>query len=315
MIDRLRLGGREYLILQQMSMVQRARYMAFDPRAGPDGDLRAILVLPRGRATAQHLRTLQQLSRGNVNLPMILDSQAKQGNFFVVLAWVTGLDLKRYLDQVRSGVTVRPSASEALRLFRGLAHAVAQLNRFDGMAHGDIKPANLILTQRPTRLVMVDYGSAWGLPRTLHREEGDGTSRSYAAPEMQSDTVSPDFRSDQFSASVVFYELLTLQLPYDQLGGQAGRPEYAEAMSDKLIPPSQLSPDRGRLPAPLWQAIDRLAANGLSFDPDGRYATGSLWLDEVHRALALVQPRSDLSPVNRRLTRVVAWLAERLGRG
>ena len=161
---------------------------------------------------------------------------------------------------------------------------------------------------------MIDFGSAWAVERTTAKEEGDGISKAYAAPELQSPNAVADFRSDQFSASVVLYELLTLERPYDQLGGQAGRPELAESMKDKLVPPSRLSPDRRRLPRDIWTGVDRVVTTGLALDPDGRYPTCDAWLQEFNRVYATMQPRPQLSPLNSRLTRVVDWLAGRLRR-
>lgn len=83
--------------------------------------------------------------------------------------------------------------------------------------------------------MLVDFGSAWPIERTARRELGDGFHASYAAPELQGATGVIDGRADQFSASVVLYEMLTGQLPY-QWGGKAGRPEFSHTFcSDREI--------------------------------------------------------------------------------
>ena len=194
------------------------------------------------------------------------------------------------------------------------AHGLAQLHRRHAIVHGDIKPANLILARNPSRLVMIDFGSAWGIERTARRDAGDGLSRAYAAPELQSRTQIADFRSDQFSASAILYELLTLERPYDSLGGQAGRPEFAERMKDKLTLPSRLSPDLARLPGPFWTELDRAVRTGLSLDAESRYSTPGVWLDQLDRVVIAMQPGPGLTPLNARLTRVVSWLGEKLKR-
>lgn len=313
-IERLTVGRRQYLILEKTGSADRCRFMAFDPYAGPDGDLRAILVLPQSPAAEQHVRVLKRISANNINLPTILEYRRRKDELLVVLTWVRGMDLEGYLRKVRSGRKPRPSATEAFRLVRGLAHGLGQIHRRHAIIHGDIKPANLIVASDPSRLVMIDFGSAWGAERTIAREEGDGISRPYAAPELQSPNTVADFRSDQFSASVVLYELLTLQRPYDNLGGQAGKPGLADRMKDKLIPPSRLSPDRRRLPREIWTGVDRIVTTGLALEPDGRYPTCDTWLTEFNRVYAAMQPQSQLSPLNSRLTRVVEWLAGKFRR-
>lgn len=313
-IDRLTVGRRQYLLLEKTGGGDRTRYMAFDPHAGPEGDLRAILVLPRSPAAGQHIRVLKRVSANNVNLPTILEYRVQGGNLIVVLTWVRGTDLQTYLDDVRASRQPRPGATEAFRLVRGLAHGLAQLHRRHAIVHGDIKPANLILARNPSRLVMIDFGSAWGIERTKGRDAGDGLSRAYAAPELQSGTQTADFRSDQFSASVILYELLTLERPYDSLGGKAGRPEFAERMKDKLTLPSRLSPDLARLPGPFWTELDRVVGTGLSLDAETRYSTPGAWLDQFNRVLIAMQPGPQLTPLNARLTRVVSWLGAKLKR-
>lgn len=313
-IDTMSVGKRQYLILEKTGSADRSRFMAFDPYAGPDGDLRAIFVLPRSRAAEQHIRVLKRISANNINLPTILEYRAHRDELFVVLTWVRGMDLKSFLREVQNAKKPRPSATEAFRLVRGLAHGLGQLHRRHAIVHGDIKPANLIVASDPSRLVMIDFGSAWTVERTTAKEEGDGVSRPYAAPELQSPGPVADFRSDQFSASVVLYELLTLERPYDQLGGQAGRPELVETMEGKLVPPSRLSPDRRRIPRDIWKGIDRVVTTGLALQPEGRYPTCDAWLRELNLVHATMQPKPQLSPLNSRLTRVVDWLAGRLRR-
>jgi serine/threonine protein kinase len=312
-LDRLNIGRRNYLILKRLASAPRRRLLAFDPHAGPGGDLRAILILPRTAASRQHLRVLKAAS-ANVNLPKIVDYHRHGDEWRLALEWITGPDLKTYLDDLRRRERARrPSAFEAFRLFRGLAHGLSQLHR-RGMIHGDVHPGNLILTTNPTRVVPIDFGSAWQAHQTMGRAEGDGLHPAYAAPEIQNAAGFVDFRSDQFSATVILYELLTLTLPYDGLGGNAGRAELAGDAPTKYEPPSELSPNNAKLPSRVRQGIDRVAATGLAFTPDDRYLTPSAWLDNIDQFYRDRQPQQPLSPVAEGMTRVVNWLADRLRR-
>jgi serine/threonine protein kinase len=311
--DRLSIGRRNYLILQRLATAPRQRLLAFDPYAGPGGELRSILILPKGAASRQHLQVLKTAS-ANVNLPTILDYRPQRDQWQLVLQWIHGPDLKSYLADLRHRDNARwPSASEAFRLFRGLAHGLSQLHR-RGIIHGDVHPGNLILTSNTTRVVPIDFGSAWQSERSLTRAEGDGLHPAYAAPEIQTAARFADFRSDQFSAAVVLYELLTLTLPYDGLGGKAGRPELAPTMAGKYVPPSQLSSDRKRLPRRIWQEIDRVTATGLAFNPDDRYPTPNAWLDEVERVFRGLQSQEPLSPLAEGVSRVVGWVVDRISK-
>jgi serine/threonine protein kinase len=148
--------------------------------------------------------------------------------------------------------------------------------------HGDVRPDNLVLCREPNRLVLIDFGSAWRVEKTCQRQEGDGVSAFYAAPEQLQQREFVDFRSDQFSASVVLYEMLTLELPYGGLGGKAGLDDFhVSSMSQSWVPPSQLSADRNRIPRWLWSRIDRIVRRGLALEPDQRYANAKDWLEDI----------------------------------
>ena len=310
-IERRTVGGRVYLVLEKLSTNGRQRYLVFDPFACPGGDFRVLLVLPKSAAALQHVRVLKRLSTGNSNLPTILEYRNSRDEIALVTTWVKGSDLRRYLDIVRVGKMPRPSPNECLRLVRGLAHGVSQLHRRQTIVHGDLKPANLIVARDPTRLVMIDFGSAWFVSHSICHDQGDGLSRIYAAPEMQAGTEPVDFRSDQFSASVILYEMLTLQRPYDQLGGQAGLPGIESRMRDSLIPPSRLSPDRGRLTRDFWKELDRLTMKGLALAPDDRFSTPTEWLDALDRLHSSIRPRSLRLNERSRWTRVIEWIFRR----
>jgi serine/threonine protein kinase len=287
--------------------------MAFDPHAGPGGELRSLAIVPMSPAVRQHVKILKRVSAGSSNLPLLLDYENRGEQLILVSSWIPGPDLARYVEDIRRGQQLQPSATEAFKLVRGLAHGLGQLHRRATIVHGDLKPANLILGSGPARLVMIDFGSAWLTCRTQTRDEGDGVSSAYAAPELQCGQFS-DARSDQFSASVILFELLTLKLPYDGLGGSAGRPEFAARMQHKLVPPSRLSPDRSSLPKRLWQAVDEVVLQGLALDPNERFTATRLWIDALDRIHAQLKPMPRLSPLNRRLTGVVDWITDKLRR-
>ena len=239
----IKVRDRVYRVLEDVGGAGRKRYWVRDRRAGPRGDYRQILVLPRGEASSQHIAALQRLSHGNPNLPTILDCETRGDEIFVVTNWVRGPDLETYLEDVRSKAPQRLTPTEVMKLYRGLAHGLSQMHQHRGVRHGDIKPANLIIAREPNRLVMIDFGSAWMTERTTRRDPGDGTSHGYTAPERLDDRQRPDnegsvvdARSEQFSATVVAYEMLTGVLPYGKMGGKAGllenRPIYEPLYRD-----------------------------------------------------------------------------------
>ena len=277
-IGRQRIAGRTYLLLKQLTAPPRVRYQAFDPRVQ---EFRSLLVLPAEAVGRRHLRVIQRASEANDNIPKLVDSGRTGGELWLVVTWVTGPDLKQYLKRVRAGRTARPSSREVIRLLRGLAHGLRHLHNNSQLVHGDLTPANLILQSRPTRLVTIDFGSAWLRESATHAGDGDGASAVYAAPELQTRVSQPDFRSDQFSASLIAYELLTLQIPYGHLGGRAGRPGLCAGSQIPLNKVSENSPDAKQLPKSLRQEIDDVIARGLSLSAEDRFPTPRAWVNAL----------------------------------
>jgi serine/threonine protein kinase len=169
----------------------------------------------------------------------------------------------------------------------------------------------VIITDHPSRLILIDFGSAWTTDRTASREDGDGMNPLYAAPELQTKEATPvGFFADQFSVSVLFYELLTQELPYGKLGGKAGRPESISRARDALVPPSHISRVCRGLPRPLRDGIDRLAMRGLALEAADRYPDRHAWLDDLFEVYARFRLPAELSPAQALLTRVIGWFVK-----
>jgi serine/threonine protein kinase len=197
-----------------------------------------------------------------------------------------------------------------MRLIHGLANAVCKLRTKFRVAHGDIQPANVILTSHPSRLVLIDFGSAWTAEAAARRHEGDGHHRWYAAPELQTNATPVGFHADQFSVSVLLYELLTQQLPYGGLGGKAGRPEFIARTKNSLVPPSQCSKPCRSLPRPLRELIDSVAVRGLALDPAERFSDRHVWLDALFEVSARFRLAPETSAAASTLTRVIGWFVK-----
>ncbi|MCI0402397.1 MAG: protein kinase [Acidobacteria bacterium] len=312
-LDRLRVGGREYFVLERLSGGARERYLVFDPSAGPRGDLRALLILPFSQGTFQHLRVLQRLTQHHASFPSIIEYHRRDHQVYLLQSWVRGRTLEELLHRARRQPRSWPTAIQAFQTYRRLAHALGQLHNVATCVHADLKPAHILLVRQ--RVVLVDFGSAWTLERTASRLPGDGMTPCYASPEQHRGAAFVDFRSDHFSAAVIAYELLTRRLPYDGLGGKAGREDHSVAFAHTLVPPSRLCQDVDRLPGEFWQRLDRVLLTALALEPDKRFATRRTCLDELDALDAHLRLRPRLHPLNQAilngLDRVWNWLGRR----
>src|SRR5262249_11493222 len=111
------------------------------------------------------------------------------------------------------------------------------------------------------------------------RAAGDGLTPVYAAPEQLRSEAAVDWRADQFAIGVVLFELLTLAIPYEGLGGRVAVAAGGEGID--LIPPSRLSRNPTQLPTRPWAPLDRLVARMLARDAGERFASGAALLSAL----------------------------------
>lgn len=128
-----------------------------------------------------------------------------EGTFYLIMEYVEGTNLR---ELIRSGV----ESQTAVRLIAQLCDALAYAHD-RGVVHRDIKPENVLITLDGT-VKVADFGLAKlqkveARTRT-HRIVG---TPQYMAPEQLRDPKSVDHRADVFAIGVVFYEMLTGQLP------------------------------------------------------------------------------------------------------
>lgn len=235
-----------------MGAVYKARQPSLDR-------LVAVKVLPvevgRDPAFAERFtreaRALARLSHPNI--VGIYDFGQADGLYYFVMEYVDGVSLrqlveKRSLDP-RQALALVPQICDALQF----AHD-------EGIVHRDVKPENILLDKRG-RVKIADFGLAKLLGRAadeavLTRVEQVMGTPLYMAPEQMQGSHAVDHRADIYSLGVVFYEMLTGELP---LG--------------RFAPPSQKAQVDVRLDQVVLRALER--------EPERRYQHASDVKSEV----------------------------------
>lgn len=148
----------------------------------------------------------------------------------------------------------------ALALGAFLARAAQHLVRLD-LAHGDIKPDNILVLRDPSSpsaawdFRLIDLGSAIELYSLASRA---GTA-SYLAPERFGGTPISE-RTELYAIGATLYECLTRRLPYGEIE-RFQTPSFGTPPK----PPSTHNPA-----VPAW--LDALLLRSLSASPEERYA-------------------------------------------
>jgi predicted Ser/Thr protein kinase len=142
------------------------------------------------------------------NIVRVFEFGEREGWFFLVMELVDGKSLRELMD----GGGIR--ADEALAIVPQICAAL-QYAHDQGVVHRDIKPAN-VLVDRTGRVRIADFGLAKlveGEDVTLTRAGQVMGTLHYMAPEQYKTPDHVDHRADIYSLGVVFYEMLTGEVP------------------------------------------------------------------------------------------------------
>lgn len=193
-----------------MGAVYKARQKQLDR-------LVALKILPpeigQSEAFAERF-TREARSLAKLSHPQIVSvydfGHTEQGLYYFMMEYIDGTDLRRV---IQSGTL---SAAQALTIVPQICEAL-QFAHEEGIVHRDIKPENILLDKKG-RVKIADFGLAKLLDRpaavyTLTRAGQRMGTPHYMAPEQIEHPGHVDHRADIYSLGVVFYEMLTGQLP------------------------------------------------------------------------------------------------------
>jgi serine/threonine protein kinase len=171
-----------------------------------------VLLPPPGEVAGwterfeREARTLARLSHPGI--VAVHDFGSKGDLVWIVMELVEGTNLRELMGDGR----LEPA--EALAIVPAICEAL-QYAHDNGVVHRDIKPENVLL-DTTGRVKLVDFGLAKlqnnGDPHLTRTDQAMGTPR-YMAPEQIEHPLEVDHRADIFSLGVVFYEMLTGQVP------------------------------------------------------------------------------------------------------
>ncbi len=187
----------------------------------------ALKVLPKSLAATPGFaerftregRVLARLSHPNI---VAVHDFGESGGFcYLIMEYVDGVNLRQAM---RAG---RFTPEQALNIIPALCDAL-QFAHSQGVLHRDIKPENILLDSKG-RVKIADFGIA----KIISEDAGDamlltqsgarlGTA-PYMAPEQIEQPATVDHRADIYSLGVVFYEMLTGELPLGRFAAPSER--------------------------------------------------------------------------------------------
>ncbi|HFQ7565191.1 TPA: serine/threonine-protein kinase StkP [Streptococcus pneumoniae] len=138
----------------------------------------------------------------------ITDIGEEDGQQYLAMEYVAGLDLKRYIKE-----HYPLSNEEAVRIMGQILLAM-RLAHTRGIVHRDLKPQNILLTPDGTAKV-TDFGIAVAFAETSLTQTNSMLGSVHYLSAEQARGSKATVQSDIYAMGIIFYEMLTGHIPYD----------------------------------------------------------------------------------------------------
>lgn len=229
------------------------------------------------------LREAQTMAKlSHPNIVTVFDFGQVEDFYYLTMEFVDGVNLR---DTI---ATNKISAAEALTIVPQLCEAL-QYAHDKGVVHRDIKPEN-ILIDKDGSIKIADFGLAKMLDPNPNQVSLTATqqvlgTRNYMAPEQLESPEAVDHRADLYSLGVVFYELLTGELPLGRFALPSEKRPYVSSRLDDVVMRT-LEKDPGRR----FQQASQIKTACESLDQPAASATTPEPAETTAKPLALGPP-------------------------
>lgn len=168
---------------------------------------------------------------------------------YYVMAFIEGENLKKYIENKPLSIDL------AIELGIFLLKMSQFLFKYD-LVHGDIKPENIMVTDRKGKLAfkMIDFGSI----TEAYSDTSKAGTPSYLAPERFKEAPISE-QSEIYAIGVTLYEVLTRKYPFGEI-----EPFQNPSFKKSIKQPSKINPK-----IPLW--FDSILLRALDVNIDRRY--------------------------------------------
>ena len=224
-----------------MGVVYKARHRGLDR-------LVALKILPPGidrdrGFQERFVREARALARLNhPHIVAIYDFGQVEGRYYFMMEFVDGATLRSMLQAghltPQAAMAIVPQLCDALQF----AHE-------EGIVHRDIKPENILLDKKG-RVKIADFGLAKLLNGSLQQDPYTLTGHRqilgtphYMAPEQFERPATVDHRADIYSMGVVFYEMLTGELPLGRFQPPSRKVQVDVRLDEVVLRTLEKEPD------------------------------------------------------------------------
>ncbi|MGO8947934.1 MAG: protein kinase domain-containing protein [Ktedonobacterales bacterium] len=195
------------------------------------------------------------------NIVQVFDYGQSGDNYYIVMEFVDGSDLRRYLK--KNGIL---SNERVIQIAHDVALGLGAAHKM-GIVHRDVKPQNIMLNDQGL-VKLTDFGIA-SMYKDAEAERLTttgmtlGTVQYYAPEQAQGEIVSP--AADVYALGIVMYEMITGRTPFD---GDTPVTVAMRHIQDLPEPPSKYNPR-------ITPGLERVILRCLEKDPKDRYRDGN----------------------------------------
>jgi len=205
------------------------------------------------------------------NIVSIYDFGKENGLAYISMEYVEGRDLRYY---------TRPGNLLPLREVLDIVGGVAETLEYahsKGVMHGDIKPGNIIRSEKTGVVKLMDFGIARSLPSARYKSGVGLEFPDYMSPEQLSGKKT-DGRSDVFSVGVLLFEMLTGQKPF--------KGDDISALMLRIA--RDQHPSARAFNAAVPRIVERIIDRSLEKDIERRYPKAGLMAAQLRKVVAKI---------------------------
>jgi hypothetical protein len=267
----------------------------------------ALKVLPKDADRSQEFadrfnREAKAMARlSHPNIIAIHDYGEAGGWFYFVMEFVDGVNMR----QAMKLEPIKPN--DALAVVTQICDAL-QYAHEENVVHRDIKPENILLT-RKGKVKIADFGLAKLLGMSHMDRHLTATQQvmgtiGYMAPEQMEGSKAVDHRADIYALGVVFYELLTGELPMGRFAPPSQKVQVDIRIDEVVLKSLEREPSRRYQSASqIKHEVEQISAGStgvvtnLPATARSHLSTRLTWLGMVFLALGIVELAAGLASI------------------
>lgn len=208
-------------------------------------------------------------SLNHPNIVEMYDVGEDDGNYFIVMEYVSGKTLKSLIKK-RGALSLSETIDIMLQLTSGIACAHDSY-----IIHRDLKPQNVMILE-DGRVKITDFGIAVALNSAELTQTNSVMGSVHYLPPEQANGSGATVKSDIYSLGILMYELLTGKLPFK---GDNAVEIALKHMKEKL--PSILDQNPN-----IPQSVENVVRKAAAKNPDNRYESVKEMHDDLKTVLS-----------------------------